>query len=430
VQALLSRHFHVSCPQGMHVWGRSCRGGQDSGFNRFPPACTIGDNPHGKQTMSLLPQPRAGIRIEVKGRPIPFSLWPSRSGRLHCALQSLLFARDPWLVIARSIKQQCPKNRQAEALACLEQSKDFYLAAAGAGIVAARPLTLYYSFMNLAKAYCLTRGTRNSFDQARHGISEKRSPGARELVGAYLQARPSIPTDPPNIFDEFMRVLGGSGLSALTDFQLPTLLPQIVPGHRVWALASKKSERFIGVNDVQFWRDQAATMMWLRIYFVADDLSRLYVTQQRLLDEAALAGLFRGVSSTEKWQGRPLLCFEQITPHPYTSGYPADEFHHLISAVRDKLWVTVATVQPYRRYYVYLAPVAERPSVLSQILSIYAIIFYLGSITRYRPHHYDAISAGQFGPWVQEFVGGQPLQFLYLLASEFARQDVTKPSIL
>jgi len=312
----------------------------------------------------------------------------------------------------------------------LEQSKDFFLAAARAGVVAARPLAMYYSFMNLAKAYSLMRGTRDTFDQAKHGISEKRSPGARELVGAYLQARPSVPADPPNVFDEFMQALNGAGLTASADFHLPMLLPQIVPGHRVWALAAKKSERFIGVHDIQFWRDQANATMWLKMYFVSDDLSRLEITQQRLLDETRLAGLFRGVSCAEKWNGRPLLCFEQTAVHQYTSGYPADEFQYLIPAVRDKLWVTVATVKPYRRYYVYLAPATERPFVLPQLLSIYAIIFYLGSITRYRPHQYDAIAAGQFGTWVQEFVGGQPLQFLYLLASEFVRQDVTEPSIL
>src|SRR5713226_10260933 len=47
--------------------------------------------------------------------------------------------------------------------------------------------------------------------------------------------------------------------------------------------------------------------------------------------------------------------------------------------------------------------------------------FISGSITRYRPHQYDAIASGQFGPWIQEFVNGQPLQFVYLLASEFAQ---------
>jgi putative hemolysin len=353
-----------------------------------------------------------------------FILWDANG------LQSLLFARDPWLVIARSIKQQCPKPRQLEALAYLEQSKDFYIAATGAGVIAARPLALYYSFMNLAKAFCLTRGGRASYDQAQHGISEQRAPGARELIGAFLRAFPSVPTDPANVFDEFMHVLSGAGMPATTDYQLPVLLPQIVPGHRFWAQGSKKTERFIAIHDIQFWHDPATRAMWLRLYFVGSDLSRLSVTQQRMLDETRLAGRFGGVTCNEKYDGKELLCFEQVTTHNYTSGYPADEFQPVIDGLRDRIWVTVATVPPYRRYYVYLAPTVEHPFLLPQILSIYALIFYLGSITRYRPHQYDAISVGLFGPWIQEFVSGQPLQFLYLLASEFARQEVTRPSIL
>lgn len=380
--------------------------------------------------MSLLPQARQGQRVEVKGRPIPFSFWPSRQGRRHYALQSLLFARDPWLVIGKTVKDQCPKKSRAEALACLEQSRDFYSAATIAGIVAARPLALYYSLMNLAKGYCLMKGTRNTFDQAQHGISEQRQPHAHELVGAFLRAFPSSPSDPPNNFDEFMKALTGSGLATKIDYQLPVLIPQVVPGHRLWALGAKKPERFIAVHDIQFWHDKAKKEMWLKLYFAPDDLSRLEITQQRLLNESGLAGAFRSVESKEEFRGKSPVCLEQISTHHYPGGYPADKFHPLIESLRNRLWATVATVQPYRRYYVYLAPSAERQFVLPQLLSIYAIMFYLGSITRYRPHQYDAIAAGQFGPWIQEFVSGQPLQFLYLLASEVAHQDVTKPSIL
>ena len=92
--------------------------------------------------------------------------------------------------------------------------------------------------------------------------------------------------------------------------------------------------------------------------------------------------------------------------------------------------MTVSTVTPYRRYYVYLCPPAERPALLPQLLSIYAISYYLGSITRYRPHHFDLVSTGTLGPRIQDFITGQPLQFIYLMASEFSEQDVTKPAIL
>lgn len=377
-----------------------------------------------------LPQPRNGQRVSVKRREIPFSFWPSRPGRRHHALQSLLFARDPWLPIIQAIKQECPKTRQAEALACLEQARDFFAAGTSSEVVAARPLALYYGFMNLVKAYCLTRGTRNTFDRAQHGLSAQLAAGAKELVGASLDAYRSIPTNDANNFDEFLQVYTGGGLTANTTYQLPVLLPQIVPGHRFWSQASKTAERFIQVHDIQFWHDPVANTMWLRLYFVADDLSRLGVTQQRLLTESRLAGFFSAVACNDQFGGRALLCFEQMAVHSYPGGYPADEFQPVVAAIRHRLWTTVATVSPYRRYYVYLAPVVDHPFVLPQLHSIYAVIYHLGSITRYRPHQYDNIAAGVFGPWVHEFVNGQPLQFLYLMASEFTRQDVTKPSIL
>jgi len=380
--------------------------------------------------MPPLPQARQGQRVEVKQRPVPFSFWPSRRGRLHYGLQSLLFARDPWLVIGRTVKNECPRNRQPEALAYLEQSMDFYSAATSAGITAARPLALYYSFMNLVKSYCLTRGARATFDQAQHGLSEQRAPGTRELLGALLRAFPSVPANPANNFDEFMQVYSGTGLAAARDYQLPVLLPQIVPGHRLWAQAAKENERFIAIHDLQFWHRLANRTMWLNLYFLADDLSRLSVTHQRLLDESRLAGAFREVACNLQFQGRDLLCIEQIATHAYPGGYPADEFEHVIDPIRGRVWVTVGTVSPYRRYYVYLSGPAEQPFVLPQVLSMYAIMYYIGSITRYRPHQYDAIVKGAYGPWIQEFVNGQPLQFIYLMASEFAKQDVTKPSIL
>lgn len=377
-----------------------------------------------------LPPPRAGQRVEVLRRPVPFSMWPSRPGRRHHALQSLLFARDPWLVIGQRVNADCPKPRRAEALACLEQARDFFQAGTNAGMMAAKPLALYYSFMNLVKVYCLTRGTRATFDLATHGLTQQLLPGGREFTGAFVRAFPSAPAAAANNFDEFMQVLTGTGLGANTDYQLPVLVPQIVPGHRFWAQATERTERFIALHDIAFMYDNANQTMWLNLFVVADDLSRLGVTQARLLNESRLAGHFSAVACAQQVGGRPLLCFQQVATHNCPGGYPADHFQSVVSAVRHLLWVTVATVTPYRRYYVYLAPTAEHPFVLPQLLSIYALVYYFGSITRYRPHQYDAIASGPFGPWVQEFINGQPLQFLYLMASQFAEQDVTRPSIL
>lgn len=380
--------------------------------------------------MPPLPYAREGNNLEVKKRRLVFSKWPTHSGRLHHGLQSLIFARDPWLMISKSIDAQCPKSRSAEARACVEQARDFYEAATSGEVMAARPLVLYYSFMNLAKAFCLTRGTRATFDQAQHGLRERLNPGGQELVGAFLKADPSLASGGIQNFSEFKQALSGTGLTTTTNFQLQVLLPQVVPGHRIWASAQKTSERFVAIHEIRFKHYPTTRTVWLDFYFVADDLSRLGITQQRLLKETGLTGCFRGVVCSEQFDGRHLLRFEQVTTIEYPNGYPADSLASVIAPINPLIWTTVATTSPYRRYYVYMAPTAEHPFVLPQILSIYAIMFYLGSITRYRPHHYDRIVGGKFGSWVQEFVSGQPLQFLYMMASEFMRQDVTKPAIL
>ena len=276
-----------------------------------------------------------------------------------------------------------PKIQTSRGSGVSDQAKDFYSAAVSGIIIAARPLALYYSFMNLVKSFCLTRGHRATFDLAQHGLTVDRHPGTKELVGAFLKAFPSLATSPSNNFAEFKQVLTGTGLALDINYQLPVLLPQIVPGHRVWAMESRKSERFIALHDLRFVQDRASQTMWLDLYLVSDDLTRLGVTHQRLLSEAGLASLFRQVACMEEWNGRPLLRFEQLAVHTYPHAHPADELSAVIDPIRQLLWTTVATATPYRRYYVYLAPTAERPFVLPQLLSIYAIMFYLGSITRY-----------------------------------------------
>jgi hypothetical protein len=102
----------------------------------------------------------------------------------------------------------------------------------------------------------------------------------------------------------------------------------------------------------------------------------------------------------------------------------------VVDIVRHHLWRTILIMPPYRRYYLYAAPAAEHPQVLPQVLSIYTLTYYLGSIVRYRPHHFDVILEGEYGPFIEAFLNDQPAQFIYLMASEFAEKEVTKAAIV
>ncbi len=121
-------------------------------------------------------------------------------------------------------------------------------------------------------------------------------------------------------------------------------------------------------------------------------------------------------------------CFELRTPIPYTVD-PLEGLDRLANSMRQHLW-RIVSAQPgesYRRYYVYTSP--PRQVRIPQIASLWAILFYLGSIVRYRPHVFDRLIAGKYGPFISEFVTAQPDQLLYMLASEMCRREVAKPAI-
>jgi hypothetical protein len=368
--------------------------------------------------------------LKVKGRPVPFSFWPVYRTTRRFGLHSTLFALDPWNVIVSSIRQRCPETARAEAEACVEQAQDFYNASLTATLASARPLLLYYSFMNLVKAYGLSKGTVSTFNLARHGVSEQLRPNGNELSDAFLKAFPSPFDGTRQVFDDFNIALGGRGVAAPNHiYELPKMLPQVVAGHRLWCGAADKDERFISIERIVVVNDAVAKELRLNLYVFADDLTRLGVTQSRFLTESRLGLGFRFVRSPSRQGTRKLLRLEQIPATVYT-GRPTDSLQELTDTLRGYVWATVSEGQPYRRYYAYLAPKEEHSEILPQLLSIYAVVFYLGSITRYRPHHFDAILEGDFGAWIREFIIGQPVQFIYLLASEFAQQEVTKPAIV
>lgn len=133
--------------------------------------------------------------------------------------------------------------------------------------------------------------------------------------------------------------------------------------------------------------DHAQREMWLQLLLVAEDLSRLNVTHQRLLGETGLP--FIEVATSETVGERRLICHESAAPN--YPGYPVDFLLQSVGVIRPFVWSTVSTVSPYRRHYLYLCPPAEVPARVHQLLSIYAISYYLGSITRYRPQHYPKI---------------------------------------
>jgi YaaC-like Protein len=61
---------------------------------------------------------------------------------------------------------------------------------------------------------------------------------------------------------------------------------------------------------------------------------------------------------------------------------------------------------------------------------MYITTFFLGSITRYRPHQFQRLLNSQYGAQIEAILNEMPLQFVYLMASEFLKRDVSKAAIV
>jgi hypothetical protein len=94
----------------------------------------------------------------------------SRTGSTF-TLQHRLFVNDPWAIMAEAIHRALPDGRiRNTAHSFRGQAEDYFRAATIGQELAVRPVLLYYAFLNLSKAYSLTKGNTDLAGRTTHGV--------------------------------------------------------------------------------------------------------------------------------------------------------------------------------------------------------------------------------------------------------------------
>jgi hypothetical protein len=88
--------------------------------------------------------------------------------------------------------------------------------------------------------------------------------------------------------------------------------------------------------------------------------------------------------------------------------------------------VGISSIFTRRGYRFYISDIPKRLQ-LPPLAAAYAVMFYLGAVTRYKPDVFDKLLAGGYSWLVDEFLSTYPTQFIYTLASELAGVDVVQP---
>lgn len=376
--------------------------------------------------MTTFPAPRqGGVSVQIRQEEPDFSYYPMRRASRRWGLHSILYAADAWGVIEGSLPGQCTTADLTSARSFVRQAREYFTAADRATAPETRPLLYYYGLLNLTKALAMAKQRPGLVGKVLHGISHPYTPG-EDVQTAMLKANRTT-ASAVNVFDELHRAMTNAALPTL-DLEMAHLMPQSLVGHRLWLGAmGQRRERFIAVERIRLMHNPTTQELWSVVEVNADLLRRRDRGVQATLTESGLSSTHH-VARDRVASGVHYRVFEQTTPTPYTHR-SADKVMEVVQIVRPSLWRTISSTPPYRRYYLYLCPPGE-PRPLPQLLVTYALMFFLGSLTRYHPDYLLGIFDGRFGAFFREFLATQPQQVLYEFASEFRQQEVTKAAVV
>ena len=382
-----------------------------------------GGSKHSGAIKNVPPKGREGELLEIGGEAISFARNIVVKKGSAWEIQPRLFVNDPWELIAEAVHRAVPEKDRDIAHSFRRQAEDYFRAASLVRELAVRPVLLYYAFLNLAKTYAIAKGNRNLLGKASHGVSAEPKSGA--VLGSLVKFQKGKGV---KVFQELLPYFGGDASITSRDLRLGDLLPQTLPGHRLWCYATNKAERFVEVRwfEVLHSSGSGKNEAWLNIHLDRSEAERLGNSESEALSGADFRRDFEVASDaySDHW-----TCFQQRTPATYAAD-PLEALAKIDSVVRARTWETVRIESPYRKPYVYLCPSAERKTRLPQLLSVYLLRFFLSSVTRYVQGYFEALLESKFGHLFSTFISESPGQFLNLMASEILGREVSKPAII
>ena len=253
-----------------------------------------------------------------------------------------------------------------------------------------------------------------------HGISE-------DFQNRRIKVKSGAPN---NVFRRFSKALLGKNIKYDSEISDSDFFSQILIGHRVYCQAQGANfkEKFINLKEIHFRQNKPDKQVWLLARIARQDFSRIDHKLKDFAESLSHSDLkWKDVNERNTGFDDKYAFAETVVPTPYKR-LPSSVLNPLCQKASRRLWRAVTSYPPYRKYYIYIKD--EKEKLLPQLLSIYLATFYFGLITRYKPIEFADLLKGDMSPFIHEFFANQPKQFIYLMASEFLKQEVTRAAIV
>jgi len=354
---------------------------------------------------------RDGKRLKAGEHPVRFSVF-YRGDNTH----RRMLASNPWRCMELELVRQ--NSSSEDCLAYLRQAHDFSVAAEAAKATA-RPVLMYYSFLNLAKMLIKYRDKQKNLAQAIHGLTEAPENAQRQRVTLTAQSvviktsRKRIP-----ILKEFASVLKWQLRPAETRYNVCDLLAQVPAIHRPYSHTRKRAERLYVISDAEFRYDHFAREAWAILWVRRSEFGGRNA-YAKLSSRVYFDEWFKQVEADESHDNA--IPFETEACH-----YGKSPCEALTAIGEGCIKAGVLAILAPNGYRYYLSNFEPRHRV-HQLLASYMAMFYFGSVARYRPADYEKMLKSKYGWVIEEFLATQGYQFVYLMANQVLGQEVVCP---
>lgn len=360
-----------------------------------------------------------------------FPLFTKHNSTDYLIKNSQIRVSDLWafwkLIIDRYAKKY--SGNKKFLLAHFEQAKYFYEAAEIAPIKS-QPLLYYYSFMNLVKVvininYIPVYGTNFTYS---HGIDFKYLNQQTKIDDLYLEVKglkKNEPKDNKSSKGKTTKVNNQPELSLAYTFmmqmgdkfscppkfkiQISELIQSCIGIHKTYCETNNYPEQFFEVNEPKLFKNGKNLVVEFDIMDCDNELSKKLVNAGYNVD----CDYDDKGNANYKWSES--ICMNKYNPSKF-------DYYWLSQKIKEKgIWY-YTDGNKFNKF------ISTNQLRLSTESTIYAIMFFLGSITRYHPYLFDKLLSDKEMWLFSEFLKTQPKQFLYAVTSRTIESEVLKPN--
>lgn len=332
--------------------------------------------------------------------------------------EPFMLTSNPWNFLDTWINNQIRlfkrtserKERLEKSLYFLELAKNFQLSADSAKMPTKGTLT-YYSILNLNKVFLLTKGIDLEVSMEHHGLVLPSNEKKRLRVS-------SNGDEFINLFSTFSKFVGSS-VNAGEFIDIDEMISEIPEIHEMTFNIGKlrtTKRKFLPIEINILTNKPRHTHLIYEIKYEKKNANLMRVEKFR-------SGILN--TKLEKYcEDDVYISYrsKRRINYTYNSDSSWKNRYQEIQNELNEIGVSVILTRGGYRYYLNLQPNKYKP-----IVYYVALMYYIGSVARYRPTLYNNILAGEYQSVFTEALETCNVQFLYYLASLITKKVCAVP---